>query len=324
LFDRRWQASRALVGRGLLLGIMALIVFAPMARAWQDQPGYYMSGPRTRSQGEVASQFNELGRFGHNLQNAVWMFNWHGDLNTLHNIPSRRSLDPAMGAFLLGGGAMAIGGWLFYRRGSFPYLLLGFIAFLLPSVLVLAFPGENPSAGRTAGAMPLAFGVVALPVSFVLSRVYRALSPPAGLAASSLLLVGLMVPIAVYNYNWYFDDYHASYEKSSAPSSCLADLIRAERQGDPSLQWIYYVGMPGWVDGGGLQLMLGHPDWLRGQYPITKDVTSKPAVNSEYVLDIKDGPSLTLLEGFFPSGAIRVVQNEECRAVFFRPWPPLQ
>ncbi len=323
LWRQRWRESTALIGRGLLLGVMLVIVFAPMARTWHDQPEYYMHMTRVRSQGSAANDFNALGRFGHNLQNAVWMFNWRSDVSTLHNIPYRRSLDPVMGAFLLAGGAIAIGGWLFYRRGPFPYLLLGFIAFLLPSVLVLAFPGENPSAGRAAGVMPLTFGVVALPVSFVLSRIYRALSPPAGLAVSSLLLVGLMVPVTIYNYNWYFDDYHASYVSSAGPSSCLADLIRKEKGSDPSLQMVYFVGVGGWVDGGGLKLMLGQPDWIADSQT-DKDSLSKHARNSLYVLNVDDSKSRSQLSSFFPGASTRPVGGDRCPALFIRPLQPSQ
>ena len=82
--------------------------------------------------------------------------------------------------------------------------------------------------------------------------------------------------------------------------------------------------MPGWVDSGGLKLMLAQPGWISDSYPINKDVVLKPAVNSEYVLNTKDEQSLGQLEGFFPSGTAREVHNEECGAVVFKPWPPLQ
>ena len=323
LWRRHWRQSMELVGRGLLSGVMLVVVFAPMARTWYDQPTYYMHMTRERSQG-TDQNFNKLGRFGHNLQNAVWMFNWKGDVSTLHNIPYRRSLDPAMGAFLLAGGAIAIGGWLYYRRGPFPYLLLGFIAFLLPSVLVLGFPVENPSAGRAAGVIPLTFGVVALPVSFVLSRVHRALPSPAGLAASSLLLIGLMVPVVKYNYNWYFDDYHASYTSTAGHSACLADLIQAEKNSDPSLQMVYYVGPPGGADGGGVRLMLGQPAWIADAYPIQKDRVLKANRNSVYVVMPSDQESQWGLHVLFPNSSTKAVQGPECEALFIRPGPPSQ
>jgi Dolichyl-phosphate-mannose-protein mannosyltransferase len=318
---QRWQESRALVGRGLLLGIMALVVFTPMARAWHDQPTYYMSAPRSRSS-EGAGDFNKLGRLGHNLEHAIWMFNWAGDTNPLNNVPVRRSLDPAMGAFLLGGTAIAIGGWLFYRRGPVPYLLLGFMALILPSVLVLAFPAEVPSAGRTAGLMPLIFGVVALPVSFVISRVYRALAPPVGLAASSLLLVGLMVPITIYNYKWYFDDYQTSYTDHAAHSACLADLIQAEKDSDPSLRMVYYIGTPRWPDGGGLKLMLGEPDWIADSYPVKKDTALGRPRSCMYVVASFDDQSLWTLHALFPNSSTKAVEGKECDALFLRPGPP--
>ena len=48
LFSRRKRDVFPLLGRSTLLGLMSLIVFAPMARAWYDQPKDYLRDSRRR------------------------------------------------------------------------------------------------------------------------------------------------------------------------------------------------------------------------------------------------------------------------------------
>jgi hypothetical protein len=295
---------------------MMLLVFTPMARTWHDHPAYYMETMRTRIQGQNV-EFNELGRFGHNLQNALWMFNWRGDSDNLQNIPLEPALGGVMGALLLAGAALALVGWLRYRRGPVPYLLLAFIAGLLPSALALALPGDNPDFGWTAAAMPLTFGVVALPVSFIVSRLSGALSPPAGWAAASLLAVGLTIPLAISNYQWYFDDYAKAYESVSAKTACMAQLIEGTKEADPAIEKAYLVGFPGWYDGRSIDLALGWPDWFYVVESFKPDTAKKDQGEVLYALHPEDAQSREQLMGLFPAGITLWRPNEECPSFLF-------
>jgi len=316
LIRLRWGESFALFGRSLLLGLMMLLVFTPMARTWHDHPAYYMETMRTRIQGQNV-EFNELGRFGHNLQNALWMFNWRGDSDNLQNIPLEPALGGVMGALLLAGAALALVGWLRYRRGPVPYLLLAFIAGLLPSALALALPGDNPDFGWTAAAMPLTFGVVALPVSFIVSRLSGALPPPAGWAAASLLAVGLTIPLAISNYHWYFDDYAKAYESVSAKTACMAQLIEGTKEADPAIEKVVFVGSPDWLDWRGVHFAMGRPDWLADMYPFDPGKAMKDGGKILYVLNVDDTQSRGQLEELFPLGAAVWRTDTECPAHLF-------
>jgi hypothetical protein len=302
LLRRDWKGGLGIVGRGLLLGTMLVIVFAPMARAWHDDPTYYMAAVRSRATGEgMDTEYNVLGRFARNVQNAFYMFNWRGDGNNQNNIPGRIALDQGMAAMLLVGAALAISAWLRSRRNLLPYLLLVFLAFLLPSALALAFPGENPSFGRTAGVIPLAFGFIALPVAFVLSTLWRAFSRRLGPAVASLALVGLMIPLAVSNYSWYFHDYSASYDSLSYPTSAVAEAVQEGMKNNRAIQTVFVIGYPGWLDPRGVRVELGEPDWLKGVYPLP----DSPPRGALYVLAPDDIESRQRLEAIYPDGHLQ-------------------
>ena len=77
--------------------------------------------------------------------------------------------------------------------------------------------------------------------------------------------------------------------------------------------------MPGWVDGGGLKLMLAQPGWISDSYPINKDVVLKRTGINLYVLNIADEQSRWQFTALFPNGTMKTVQGGHCDALFFRP-----
>lgn len=306
IFSRRGRDALALAVNTALLGVMLVIVFAPMARTWHDYPAYYMEAVRGRSIGtDTMGDFNVLGRFATNTRNAFFMFNWDGDRVSLHNVVGRPALDNTMAAFLLVGAALSVAAWLRYRRGLFPYVAVAFTGLLLPSVLVLAFPGENPNFGRTAGVIPLTFGFVALPVSVALSCLRRSFSRRVGLVIVSLLLAGLMAGLATVNLRWYFDDYADSYHSSTFDSANVVATVQKVKESDSSITDVYLVGSPGWVDWRGLHLMLARPTWFHGVWPIKPE--SLPVRMSGrilFVLYAYDQESRQRLERLYPGAEV--------------------
>jgi hypothetical protein len=296
-----WRESFGIVGRSILLGLTLLIVFTPMARSWNDNPAYYMQAVRTRAAPPEPVGYQAPARFAENLKKAFWMFNWDGDAGLQRNIPRDPALDEGMAALLLAGAGIGIAVWFRYGRGLFPYVAIAFTALLLPSALSLAFPGEVPDFGRASGAIPLAFGFVALPVCLGLSCVRRSISGWKGTVAASLVLAAVVAALGAVNYHWYFHDYSNAYASTSSGTARIVEGIEGVRSRDNAPTVFYAVAYPPWTDWRGVELMLGQPDWLRVVYPVPQ--TPPPSQGSEvYLVYSGDQESRQQLQQLYPRG----------------------
>ena len=78
------------------------------------------------------------------------MFNWSNGGVWFHSVPDRPALDVVTGALFLTGVLLIMVRYAQKRRWL-DVLLASMPILLLPSILSLAFPDENPSLNRTAG-----------------------------------------------------------------------------------------------------------------------------------------------------------------------------
>jgi hypothetical protein len=84
------------------------------------------------------------------------------------SIPHRPALDVVSAALFFTGLVLLVVRYIRNRNWLDIFLLLSVPLLMLPSILSLAFPSENPTLNRTAGALIPVFIVIGL--SFVLGR----------------------------------------------------------------------------------------------------------------------------------------------------------
>ncbi len=90
------------------------------------------------------------------------MFNWNDGVIWVHSVPDRPALDIVTGALFLIGSVLVFVRYLRKRHWLDLFLLVSIPILLLPSILSLAFPTENPSLNRTGGAVVPTFLIAAL------------------------------------------------------------------------------------------------------------------------------------------------------------------
>lgn len=138
----------------VLLVLVAMYVFIPLARYAYEQPETYGYRAATRITGVETDLPQDLvGTFFMNTRNALLMFNVKGDAAFIANVPYLRQMGffPAV-LFALG---MAYLLWR-WRCGYNATVLASLGVMLLPTILSLAFPHEVPNAIRAIGAIPAA------------------------------------------------------------------------------------------------------------------------------------------------------------------------
>src|SRR5205085_659611 len=157
------------------------VLFLPLLRFSLERPEMFWFRSLTRASSlETGQGFNPLSRLIENLWNAALQFNYRGDVVWVNTIPYDPQLDVVTGALFVFGflyavlaviGVLHLGkrklGLFTERRFTAAALLASLFALLLPSILALAFPIENPSVVRGGGAPPIAMILASLPLIFV-------------------------------------------------------------------------------------------------------------------------------------------------------------
>ena len=298
-----------LLGNGLLMGLMALIVFAPLGRYALDSPDNYWFRVETLStRGEGVE--DPIPTVVGNIKNALLMFNWAGDQNSWVNVPHQPALDYVAGALLLGGlGVLAMRWW---RKREAPPLYLPFFlaVMLLPTVLALRFPDQNPSFARASGAVPLAMTLPALGIYALGSGLRRALPGVTGLAAAVLAVGAVAVVVTVLNFRVYFDDYDESYTPHVPNASEVADVISDWARENGGIENAYLKVSPYWLDTRAVAIELGDLRWNKTNVLFEMEQAvpqfSKPGPQL-YVLHLQDEEALAWLRAHYPTGVAQTV-----------------
>ena len=90
------------------------------------------------------------------------MFNWDDGEIWVHSITHRPALGVVSGALFLIGIVLLLIRYLRKRHWLDLFLLLSIPLLAMPSILSLAFPGENPALNRAGGAYVTAFVIAGL------------------------------------------------------------------------------------------------------------------------------------------------------------------
>jgi len=252
------------------LVIMALVVFIPLARYWNDYPQSFWERTSGRLLGEdtieikdkdgnvtgtrYASLDDRLAAFQANLpvlfsnyRKSLFMFNISGDSAWITGDPTGTpELDFVTGAFLLVGVGVVIGRMV-TRRDPVDWLLpTGVLVMILPTALSIAFVIEVPSASRASGAMPFVYLIAALGMGVVIHSVMENVR----IRSLRNLIYGVSVfallVAAMQNADSYFVGAMAQYRNSTLPhhqaGTIMSNFINST--GAPG-----NVFMIGWVNG---------------------------------------------------------------------------
>lgn len=176
---------------------------------------------------------------------------------------------------------------------------------MLPSILSIAFPIENPSLNRTAGAIIPVFIIAALAMDGFLSTIERALPPAAGKLVSAAVALILVFTSMQQNYRLMFVDYPRQFNESAGNTSELGGVIKqfTDTIGTPDSAWV--VGYPYWLDTRlvGLQAGFGLRDLAI--WPEEFDSTLEVPGPKLFLLNTEDVEDLDRLRTMYPTASVR-------------------
>jgi hypothetical protein len=229
-------------------------------------------------------------------------FNWNNGSIWVHSIPDRPALDVVSGVLFLLGASLLLMRYLRSHHWTDLVILLSIPMTQMPSILSLAFPGENPSLNRAAGAIVPAFLLVGIGLDGLLT----AFGSEKKRAALGWSLAGILLLLSSrQNYDLVFRQYNEQYTQSAWNTSEMgAVMTDAIRSGVP-VENVWIVPFPYWVDTRLPPIWAGVPgrDIAVPREELPK--TLEAAGPKLFMVTIEDMDTLTALQALFPLGQLR-------------------
>jgi hypothetical protein len=287
----------------VILGFTSLIVFLPLARYWVDNPRSFDYRAFTRLgtiETPLPSPAGQI--FLSNTWNALRMFNWDDGVIWVHSVTNRPALDVISGALFLIGVILVLIRYFHKRHWQDLFLLLSVPLLQLPSILSLAFPGENPALNRAAGAMVPTFLLVALALDGLLTGIASKLSRRNTLIISWTLVLGLCSISAYQNFDLVFRQYASQYAGGAWNSSEMGAVIKQFGQTFGSTDNAWIVPYPYWVDTRLPGVWAGIPNRDFALWPQDFESTKNATGTKLIIVNVDDKADKTLLHSVYPQG----------------------
>ena len=300
--------KHALVGL-LLISAVAVLVALPLLRYTVNHPDMVMYRTMTRvTSAETAIVGSPVRIFLQEVWQAMTMFAWDDGEVWVLSIPHRPVLDVVTGALYHIGFLAVLVRYIRKRKWTDLLLLISIPFLMLPSIFSLAFPTENPSLNRTAGAIVPVFLLVGFALDGIFSAVRRSLGKTGATLAAGLT-AGLVLLSASQNYDLVFNQYRVNFDNGSWPSAQIGAVVRdfVDTWGDPNSA--YLVGYPHWVDSRLVGINAGTP---AKDYAIFTDQFEQTLAQPSpklFVLNVNDNPDLLALNRLYPEGVLRLIPS---------------
>lgn len=230
----------------LLIVIVSIFVFSPLLRYWIGHPESFGYRAFTRlSSLETPLPGPAWQVFLSNMYKGLLMFNWDDGEIGAHSVTHRPALDEITAALFLLGIALLVVRYIRQRDWRDLLLLASIPILILPSVLSLAFPSENPAMNRAGGASATVFVIGAMALDGLVSGFGSGLKRK--IVACGMVGI-LFAGVAYFNYNLVFDQFSNAYTAANWNSSEMGAVIKefGDQYGQTDTAWI--VPYPYWVD----------------------------------------------------------------------------
>jgi len=307
LLHRQSKGARKQIFLGLiLLGFVSFVVFLPLLRFIMSNPEIFTYRTLTRLTSiEQPLPGNPIMIFLKNLGSAMIMFFWDNGEIWVHSVPHRPALGVVSAVLLFFGALGVLLRYLRQRNWVDIFILVSIPLLMMPSVLSLAFPAENPSLNRTGGAAIPVFLLIGLGFDSFL-RIFKKYLPTVIGRITIFSFCTVLLMISVWqNYNLVFNQYDREFKQGAWNSSEMGHVIHsfAETIGDKDHAWV--VPYPYWVDTRLVGINAGFPRKDYALWP--EDISETLSVNDVklFLLKPEDQDTLDMLGEIYPDGYVK-------------------
>ncbi len=297
--------------RKLSIGWLAVVVlvsgyvFIPLARYSQENPELFNYRTFTRLGSEERPLPGPAGQiFISNLWRAMTMFAWDDGEIWVHSVTHRPALDTISAALFYIGMFLLLIRYLHRRNWLDLFLVLSVPLLMMPSILSLAFPAENPALNRAGGAVVTVFVIVAIALDGFLNTLENGMGSTWGPRAAWISVIILVLLSAGQNYDLVFNQYFKAYQASSWNTSEMGQVIRdfANFTGTSDSAWV--VAYPYWVD---TRLVGMNADVTTRDFAIWPDQFQSTLGETRpklFLVNLEDQTAVQALRELYPQGYI--------------------
>jgi hypothetical protein len=300
------KGKRLQVISGLMvLALISLIVFLPLLRFALEFPTLF--------------DFRAFSRLGitesvlpgpawliflKNLWNASIMYFWSDGNIWVHSVTGSPALDIISAALYFSGVVLLLIRYIRKRTWQDLVILISVPVLMLPSILSLAFPAENPALNRAGGAIVPVFLIIAMALDGLMSGVEQRIPSKTGSVYAWGIALILIFFSALGNYDLVFNQYQSAYELSSWNTSEMGSVIRDFGEMYGGTNNAYVVPYPYWVDTRLVGMNAGDPT---RDYAIPPDLIASTLNLPQpkmFLVKPEDKADQNLLRQLFPQGTL--------------------
>jgi hypothetical protein len=230
----------------LIIIVVSIFVFSPLLRYSLENPDSVGYRALTRLSGvENPLPGPAWQIFLSNLYNGLLMFNWDDGEIWVNSVTHRPALDFVTAAFFVMGVVLIIARYIRQRDWRDLLLLISVPLLIMPSVLSLAFPGENPAINRAGGASVVVILMAALAVEGFITS----FGSGAKRKIMAYSVTGIMFLASAYsNYDIVFDQFYKQFKQSAWNTSEIGRVIKDFENEYGQTETVWVVPYPHWVD----------------------------------------------------------------------------
>jgi hypothetical protein len=242
------------------------------------------------------------------------MFNFDDGEIWVNSLPHRPALDVITAALFVFGVVLVLVRYIRNRHWLDLFLLVSIPLLLMPSVLSLAYPAENPALNRAGGAAIAAFILAAMALEGLLSAI--GWERRRGFIASGLAILLLWMS-ASQNYDLVFNQFYNNFRGGAWNSSDMGRVIKEFEQNYGTTENVWIVPWPHWVDTRLPAVWAGIPNRDLALWPdqlissldhpepklfLVKANLEDPSGNDQRSLDV--------LQTLYPNGQLRLFDSD--------------
>ena len=233
----------------------------------------------------------------------------NGDI-WVHSVVNRPALDVVSGGLYFIGLALILIRYLQKRHWVDLFLILSVPLLMLPSILSLAFPEENPSLDRTGGALVPIFVIAAFGFVEVFSTLYMRYKSKFGKGLMVSLAVIILVSSGKQNYDLVFRQYNDQFLGGAWNTTEIGKVIRGYVDSFGVEETTYVVPFPHWVDTRLVGINAGFPN---RDFALWRDYIADTVGDQRprlFIFKPEDSETLQVLQEIYPEGIMRLYKSE--------------
>jgi len=295
----------------VLIGLTALAAFLPLFRYWFDNPTSF--GYRALSRlTQIERPFDRpaIIIFIKNIFDSIFMPFYNNGQIWVHSVINRPALDFVSAGCLFTGMIFFIKKYIYNKDWESAALLCSIPLLMMPSILSLAYPGENPSLNRSAGALVPIFVIAGVGFYQFLCSIKRINQNKWMISITVLAACVLISFSTISNFQLVFIDYKEQFDRNAWNSSEMGQVIEDFIHDGNNPDDAYVIPFPHWVD---TRLVGFNANYPGKDYALQREnipTTANLEGNKLFLYKPEDTETQHALEDVYPAGETAIFYSK--------------